>query len=218
MSVEIPDQLLNGYRVFRGGRLKTEQERYRVLADGQSPKVMIIGCADSRVDPATIFSAHPGELFVVRNVAALVPPYEEGGTYHGTSAALEFAVDHLLVDHIVVMGHGMCGGCAAALTAVKDRPVGQFIGPWVGQLEGLADTILEQLSDEEPDVHQRAMEHGSVRQSVEHLREFNFVTEAEEKRGLRLHGAWFSIGDAELQWLDQETGSFEPVREIVEAA
>ena len=137
---EIPAGLAAGYRRFRRERYAAEAERYRALASGQRPRTMVIACADSRADPATIFSAAPGELFVVRNVAALVPPFEEGGGYHGTSAAIEFAVTELAVPDIVVMGHGLCGGIAAALA---ERPRGRFIGPWVELLAGLREELLQ---------------------------------------------------------------------------
>ena len=132
----------DGRFIARAGRYQHEVERYLSLAAGQQPHTMIIGCADSRVDPATIFAAGPGELFVVRNVAALAPPYEESIGYHGTSAALEFAVDGLGVAQIVVMGHSFCGGVQAALAAAEDRPVGRFIRPWVELLSEKRDALL----------------------------------------------------------------------------
>ena len=125
----VPPELLAGYSRFRQDSFAREARRYRALASMQSPRTMVIGCADSRVDPATIFSAAPGELFIVRNIAALVPPFEETGTYHGTSAAIEFAVRSLNVEIIVVLGHGMCGGISAALAAAEQRPVGRFVEP-----------------------------------------------------------------------------------------
>ena len=211
MTLSIPPELHQGYRAFRAGRYATEADRFRALADGQSPKVMIIGCADSRVDPATIFSAAPGELFVVRNVAALVPPYEEEGIYHGTSAALEFAVTRLGVESIVVLGHGMCGGVTAALAASEDRTIGRFIGPWVSQLSGVRDTLLEQATDVPPEEHQHALEHLSIKYSLDNLSGFPFVQDAVNHNTLSLHGAWFSIAEGELHWLDPNTGTFQAV-------
>src|SRR5438552_18266979 len=131
-------QLIEGYRRFRANDWEHERERWSELAEGQSPQVMILSCADSRVDPAQIFDARPGEMFVVRNIAALTPPYETTSGYHGVSAALEFAVTQLEVEEILVMGHGMRGGCSAALTGTFDdrRPGhGQFIADWVRMLE-----------------------------------------------------------------------------------
>ena len=123
--------MIEGYRSFRRGIYKEQAQLYETLAAGQNPNVMLIGCADSRAEPSDIFNAAPGQLFVVRNVANLVPPYETGGGQHGVSAALEFAVTALEVEHIVIMGHGGCGGVQASLSAAADRPVGQFRDPWV---------------------------------------------------------------------------------------
>ena len=211
MTLSMPPDLFAGYSAFRAQRYAAEADRFRSLAEGQSPKVMVIGCADSRVDPATIFSAAPGELFVVRNVAALVPPYEEAGVYHGTSAALEFAVTGLQVENIVVLGHGMCGGITAALAAAENRAIGQFIGPWVNQLSGVRDTLLEQATDVTPEGRQNALEHLSIKYSLENLSGFPFVQDAIDRNVLALHGAWFSIAEGELHWLDRDTGTFDAV-------
>src|SRR3954467_15836926 len=137
-------QLIEGYRRFRETGWARERERWAQLAEGQSPKVMIIACADSRVDPAQIFDARPGEMFVVRNIAALAPPYETSRGFHGVSAALEFAVTQLDVGEILVMGHGLCGGCAAALTGQfddTDPGEGHFIADWVRMLDGARDKV-----------------------------------------------------------------------------
>src|SRR5881227_2514556 len=131
-------RLIEGNRRFRQTDWSRERERWAGMAEGQSPRVMILSCADSRSDPAQIFDARPGEMFVVRNIAALAPPYETSGGYHGVSSALEFAVTQLNVGEILVMGHGMCGGCAAGLTGqFDDMPHGEghFIGDWVGMLK-----------------------------------------------------------------------------------
>jgi carbonic anhydrase len=209
--MKIPAELVAGYRRFRAKRFVEEAERYRTLAQGQQARTMIIACADSRVDPASIFSAAPGELFVVRNVAAIVPPCEETGTYHGTSAAIEFAVVGLGISNIVVMGHGMCGGIAAALAAAEHRPVGRFIGPWVELLAGIRDEVVQQLPAAEALKRQRTLEQMAVRHSLRNLATFDFVTKALDKGRLALHGAWFSISEGELQWLDGSTGEFERI-------
>lgn len=206
----IPKALATGYDLFRRERFPGEVQRYQALAEGQNPETMVIACADSRVDPATIFQASPGELFVVRNVAALVPPCEANGSYHGTSAAIEFAVTGLGVKSIVVLGHGQCGGVAASLRAAGAGPVpGVFIGPWVALLSNVRDQLLEyrpQLSAAE---RQQALEHLAIKQSLINLTTFPFVTAAIERGALELHGAWFSIGQGELRWLDSEMGTFE---------
>jgi carbonic anhydrase len=204
----IPAGLATGYRRFRAERYAVEAERYRALAKGQRPKTMIIGCADSRADPATIFSAAPGELFVVRNVAALVPPFEEGGGYHGTSAAIEFGVSELAVPEIVVMGHGLCGGVAAALS---ERPAGRFIGPWVELLAGLRAQLQSGQTLDLPE-QRKVFEQMAVRYSLQNLLRFPFVEAAVEAGRVRLYGAWFAIAEGELEWLDAASGEFEPIR------
>ena len=208
--MKIPKDLAAGYHRFREERFAVEAERYRALAQGQRPRTMVIACADSRVDPAGIFSAAPGEMFIVRNVAALVPPYEESGTYHGTSAAIEFAVERLEVTNIVVMGHGLCGGIAAALAATDNRPVGRFIGPWVDLISGIRDTMLGQSPACPACDHQKALEHLAVQHSLRNLGTFPFVRAAVASGRLALHGAWFSIAEGELQWLDAH-GNFDPI-------
>ena len=133
--------LLAGYRRFRENRYESERGRWKELAEGQSPRAIIIACSDSRADPATIFDTDPGEIFVVRNVANLVPPFETGGGRHGVSAALEFAVTQLNVPEIVVMGHERCGGIQAALTGCfHDAPAGEggFVAAWMSQIDGPA--------------------------------------------------------------------------------
>ncbi len=210
--MKIPTELAAGYRRFRKERFAIEAERYRALEAGQRPRTMVIGCADSRVDPASIFSAAPGELFVIRNVAALVPPCEETGTHHGTSAAVEFAVNQLGVRNIVVMGHGMCGGIAAALAAAEHRPVGRFIAPWVGLISGVRDDLLKRSGSADPEARQKELERLAIQQSLRNLTSFPFVASAMRDAALTLHGAWFSIGEGELLWLNGHTGTFERVQ------
>lgn len=208
MSADVPRPLLDGYRRFRREHFPGEVERFRRLAGGQSPHTMVIGCADSRVDPATIFSAAPGELFVVRNVANLVPPPDPTAGYHGTSAALEFAVTGLHVGAIVVLGHGLCGGVAAAIETAERQPAGDYIAPWVALLaearaEVLADAKLRTQAE-----RQRALERRGIRHSLANLRRFPFVKTALDDGRLKLHGAWFSIAEGTLHWLDHESGAF----------
>ena len=173
---------------------------------------MIIACADSRVSPSTIFSAAPGELFVVRNVAALVPPAEDGGSYHGTSAAIEYAVTGLKVSNIVVMGHGMCGGVSACLAAAEGKPVGQFIGKWVELLAPACEQVIETIPSNDMSGRQLLLERLGIQRSMTNLLTFRFVDEAVNAGRLRLHGAWFSIAVGALYWLDQVTGAFEQVQ------
>ena len=209
--IDIPTQLLEGYRLFRRDLYPIHDSLYRNLSENQSPRTMIIACADSRVDPAAIFSAGPGDLFVVRNVANLIPPCESGGTYHGTSAALEFAVTGLQVQHIVIMGHAFCGGIKACLDEAESRPVGQFIGPWVGIASAARDAVLSRQRSADAKTRQRELELESIKHSITRLKEYPFVAEAIQGRGMEIHGAWFSIADGELFWLDQRNDRFTSV-------
>jgi carbonic anhydrase len=204
---EDAQDLIAGYRRFRANRFREARDLFRRLRDGQEPATMIIACADSRADPAMIFDAAPGELFTVRNVAALIPPYDESGGLHGVSAALEFAVTRLKVKQIVVMGHGGCGGIAASLAAAADRPVGRFIAPWVEIAAEARDAVLRDESIPRAD-WQEAVEHGAVGQSLANLLSFPFVRSAYERGELNMDGAWFSIGRGELHWRNPETGAF----------
>ena len=207
------ETLMAGYRRFRATRWPEERQEYETLSNaGQAPRVMIIGCADSRVDPATIFDTGPGEIFVVRNVANLVPPYEAGGGRHGVSAAVEFAVTTLRVSDIIVMGHGGCGGVNACLSAGHGHPVGEFIAPWVEIMAPARARVLETLgADADPATLVSALEHEAIGCSIDNLRSFAFVREAIEADALALHGAWFAVASGELHWRDPLTGQFDIV-------
>jgi carbonic anhydrase len=205
--------LIDGYRRFREFGWGRERERWSQLAEGQAPKVMIIACSDSRVEPAQIFDASPGEMFVVRNVAALVPPYETGGGYHGVSAALEFAVTQLQVEEIIVMGHGFCGGCAAALSGQfdgADLGEGGFIAHWIDMLHEARDKVRARHSEPLQRPAFRDMELEGVRVSLANLRTFPWVREREAAGTLKLRGAFFAISDGVLHLLDEASGSFAP--------
>ena len=208
-SQPLSERLSAGYRRFRAGHYRDERERYEQLArEGQKPRTMIVACSDSRSAPETIFNAGPGELFVVRNVAALVPVYAPDAKRHGASAALEFAVLGLEVESIVVMGHGRCGGVAAALDPASRLTDTDFIGAWVADLRTL-DERTPALTAGGPAERQRLIEHLSVQQSLEHLRTFPWIAEREQAGRLTLHGAWFDISLGELhalsgsEWLAQ---------------
>jgi carbonic anhydrase len=205
-------KLIEGYRRFREQHWAEERERWAELAEGQNPQVMILACADSRSDPAEIFDARPGEMFVARNIAALAPPYETSSGFHGISAALEFAVTQLEVGEILVMGHGMCGGCSAALTGVFDdrRPgQGQFIADWVRMLDRARDKVRARHTELD-----RAafldMEQEAVKVSLANLRTFPWIAERERNGRLKLHGAHFSIAEGRLYILDEAEDVFRP--------
>ena len=187
----------------------SQRDRYIELADqGQRPDTMVIACCDSRAAPETIFNAGPGELFVMRNVANLVPPYAPDGEFHATSAALEFAVQSLRVKNIVVIGHGRCGGINAALD-IESEPLspGDFIGKWISMLSPLAEQVRESelLTAAE---RQTAMERISIRSSISNLLTFPCIRVLHERGKLALHGAWFDISSGELWVMDPETGDF----------
>jgi carbonic anhydrase len=206
-------RLIEGYRRFRQTAWQRERERWSELADGQSPKVMILSCADSRVDPAEIFDARPGEMFVVRNIAALAPPYETSPGFHGVSAALEFAVSQLEVGEILVMGHGLCGGCAAALTGQFDDTEpgeGHFIADWVQMLHQARDVVRARHQELDRDAFLE-MEQEAVKVSLANLRTFPWIASREQAGSLKLHGAHFSIAEGRLYVLDEAEGEFRPV-------
>jgi carbonic anhydrase len=207
------NRLIEGYHRFREKDWEHERERWSELAEGQSPRVMILSCADSRVDPAQIFDARPGEMFVVRNIAALAPPHETSRGFHGVSAALEFAVTQLKVSEILVMGHGLCGGCAAALTGQFDETEpgeGHFIADWVRMLSGARDEVKARH-----EALDRAafleMEREAVKVSLANLRTFPWIAERERAGELKLHGAHFSISEGKLYVLDEAEAEFRPV-------
>jgi carbonic anhydrase len=206
---DLPDHLLSGYRNFMKGRYASETERYRSLArEGQAPETMVIACCDSRAAPEVIFDAGPGELFVVRNVANLVPPYAPDGEFHSTSAALEFAVQQLKVKNIVVIGHGRCGGVGAALApAAEPLSPGDFIGKWMSLLAPAAEAVTGNtlLTKSE---RQTSLERISIRYSIANLRTFPCVRILEQKGRLALSGAWFDISTGELWVMDRSTGDF----------
>ena len=204
-----PEHLIQGYASFLSGRFAREQSRYSELAKtGQSPTTMIIACCDSRSAPETIFDAGPGELFVLRNVANMVPPYQPDGGQHGTSAAIEFAVVSLEVSNIVVMGHGRCGGIHAALSpSAKPLDAGDFIGKWMSML-GPVSAQVGQNALMTPAERQTALERISIRNSIGNLRTFPYVAKLEAEGKLALHGAWFDISTGELWVMDPDTGDF----------
>ena len=200
--------LVEGYRRFRGDGYVKQKARFDALSqDGQSPPVMIISCCDSRVDPAAIFDTEPGQIFALRNVANLVPPYETGGGLHGASAAIEFGVLGLNVRHIIVLGHGQCGGITAALKGANLGLEGaNFVENWMDIISESREQIVEQA----PENPQRALELEAIKVSLANLRSFPFIAAREAAETLRLHGAWFAIADGLLHVLNEVNGEFEP--------
>lgn len=206
-----PRELIAGYRAFATHRLPTEQSRYRELSErGQSPETMVIGCCDSRVSPEVIFDAGPGELFVVRNVANLVPPYAPDGEAHGVSAALEFAVQVLRVKNIVVLGHAQCGGIKALVQDPEPLSPGDFIGKWMSILSPALETTKHHHHEDDHDFISR-VEQQAVLTSLENLMTFPCVRILAERGKLQLHGAYFGVAKGSLSVLDKTTGEFAKV-------
>ena len=210
-----PQHLLDGYRTFATQRLPTEQTRYRELSErGQSPAVMVVGCCDSRVSPEAIFDAGPGELFVVRNVANLVPVYQPDSGTHGVSAALEYAVSVLRVKHIVVLGHAQCGGIRAFIDNAAPLSPGDFIGKWMAMFVKPGE-VVEQREHETMQDFTVRIEKAAVFRSLENLTTFPFVQAPVERGALQLHGAYFGVAEGSLFVLDREAKEFIGVRDAI---
>jgi len=209
--MSFPERLVEGYCHFLSGRLVEEQNRYRDLAEsGQSPEIMVIGCCDSRVSPEVIFDARPGELFVVRNVANLVPPYTPDGAQRAVSAALEFAVQALNVKHIVVLGHAQCGGIRAFAEESAPLSPGDFIGHWMALIAPAAKSIGPRGERSLPD-YLTQLEQASMVKTLDNLMTFPCVRILVERGRLELHAAYFGVATGTLSALDRKTGRFEPV-------
>jgi carbonic anhydrase len=216
--ISFPQRLIEGYRTFTSERLPTEQSRYRELSErGQSPEVMVIGCCDSRVSPEVIFDVGPGELFVVRNIANLVPVYQPDGGAHGVSAALEFAVQVLKVKHIVVLGHAQCGGIRAFVDKIEPLTPGDFIGRWMAMFIKLGEKVEQREHETMQDFVTR-IEKAAVFRSLENLMTFPFVKRQVERNELHLHGAYFGVAEGSLFVLDQAAKEFRGVRDLTAGA
>lgn len=211
-DMAFPRRLVDGYRAFCGGRLSTEQDRYRALAEeGQAPDILVIGCSDSRVSPEVIFDARPGELFIVRNVANLVPPYNPDGRHRAVSAALEFAVNGLKVGHIVVLGHAHCGGISAFADPGAPLSSGDFIGKWMELIRPASNAVgpPEQFPDKR--AYLTRLEQASVVGTLTNLRTFPWIAARVAEGRLRLHGAYFGVATGALLVFDPLSGAFRPL-------
>lgn len=203
--------LVEGYRRFKAIGWQLQRQRWNELAEKQSPKLMVIACSDSRVDPTLIFDTNPGEIFVVRNVANMVPPFETTPGRHGVSAALEFAVTQLEIPEIVVLGHQDCGGCGAALSQRfenKEPGEGGFIANWISLLDDAREKVVAEHGEGEEALH--ALEHEAVKVSIANLRTFPCIRSRERTGRIALHGAYFAVADGILHLLDEKTGEFHP--------
>jgi len=209
--MSFPPHLLEGFTAFRAGRLRIEQDRYRDLAAaGQSPEVMVVGCCDSRVSPEVIFNARPGELFVVRNVANLIPPYAPDGGAHGVSAALEFGIAALKIKHIVVLGHAHCGGVKAFAEDAEPLSPGDFIGKWMSLMAPALEKVGPRGGRPHAEYLER-LEQANVANSLDNLLTFPRLRKLIERGAVMVHGAYFGVATGELSVLDRETGKFRSV-------
>jgi carbonic anhydrase len=208
-----PENLADRFRRFKQRHFLPNAEQYEELATyGQTPEAMIISCSDSRVDPETIFGAMPGELFVVRNVANLIPPYETGGKFHGVSAAIEFAALNLRVKNLIVMGHSGCGGVKAALDqSAAIQTESQFISRWMSMLDEARLSVLASHQTRPHAEKQHALEKEGVKTSIKNLRTFPFINQLEDKGRLSLHGAYFDIATGTLSVLNHSRNEYFPL-------
>jgi carbonic anhydrase len=206
------EKLMQGYRSYRDESY--EQIRpliENLVARGQHPEVAVIACSDSRVDPAILFQADPGDLFVIRNVANLVPPMEQEGTYHGTSAALEFAVLGLGVKHLMVLGHAHCGGIKSMMAPDSGDNTYSYLPSWVSMLAAAHRRVLATMSQADEEARTRACEQNAVLVSLENLTTFPWVRERVESGALQLHGWYVDIAGPELSAYDGKVGKFIPI-------
>jgi len=197
-----------GFKKFRQEYFDPDEQRFAPLQHGQKPKALLIGCSDSRVDPAILTGCAPGELFVVRNVANLVPPCEHDSQHHGVSAALEYAVCHLEVEHVIILGHSGCGGINALMHGISNGRSAEFIGPWVKIAERGRDRVLTELAGKEPEKQNRACEQAAILISLENLITFPWIDERVKTGKLLLHGWYFDISVGQLYSYSPESAAF----------
>lgn len=204
------NELLQGFQRFRVKSFEPNRDLFNRLAmQGQAPRTLLIGCSDSRVDPAILTDSAPGELFVVRNVANLVPPHETTGRYHGTSAALEFAVCNLQVHNIIILGHSRCGGIKALLEGYGENAEGEgFIAPWVQIAASARDEVLQRWPNTSREFKQRACERAGIRVSLTNLMTFPFIHQRVEEGSLKLYGWYYDLENGELMQYDPEKDRF----------
>lgn len=207
------EKLTDGFKSFRGGDFENRRDTYEHLVDeGQKPKVALIACSDSRVDPTIVLQADPGDLFIVRNVANLVPPYEREGNYHGTSAALEFAVQHLCVDHLIVLGHAHCGGIRSLFDEPKTGTEGNhFVPPWMSLVRSAYLRVQGTMPEATDEMKARVCEQSAVLVSLENLMTFPCIREQVAGGRLRLHGWYIDIRSCALQVYDPVSQNFQMV-------
>ncbi len=208
-------QLVEGYREFRQEYVGDDYAAYRIwAAAAQAPSVIMIACSDSRINPAIVTHAGLGEVFMVNNVANLIPPYKEGkDTHHSTSAALEFAINHLRVKHVIVMGHSQCGGIRALMEGVANATYGgySFIGPWVSIAHEAKERTLQKYPDHSPEEQCGLCERESLLVSLENLRTFPWIKSALDTKMLAIHAWYFNVGSGDMEYYSEKEGKFLPL-------
>jgi len=202
-------KLISGFRRFQRQFFHSDDTLLDQLRRKQTPKVLVIGCSDSRVDPAIITDCRPGDLFVIRNVANLVPPYEPDTHYHGVSSALEYAVRFLEVEHIIILGHSHCGGIDALMRSSEQTPIGEFIDRWVDIARPAKNAVLKDLSKKTSELQCRACEQAAMLISLENLLSFPWITDRVEQGKLAIHGWYFDLEAGEMLSYNPEKGLFE---------
>lgn len=204
-------KLVEGFHDFRDLHFKQNTELFEQLNNGQDPHTLIIACSDSRVDPALLTQAKPGDIFVIRNVANIVPPYEKGGGYHGVSSAIEFAVNHLHIESVVVMGHEKCGGIKALMTGSHDQRPGSFIGSWVQIAAEAKKEVLQEYPHESIDRQVSLCAKKAVLISLENLMSFPFIVERMKSKSIRLYGWFFDLEKGRLLEFDYREKVFKEI-------
>ncbi len=202
-------KFISGFKRFQENWLGSDKTLFESLRKGQSPKAILIGCSDSRVDPAILSDCAPGDLFVVRNVANLVPPCEPDSGRHGVSAALEYAVCHLQVEHVIVMGHSQCGGIKGLMDGICECQEHSFISSWVGIAQKAKERVLREFSDKPAEMQVHACERASILLSLENLMTFPWIKDRVEDEKLFLHGWYFDLQAGTLSGFSQDSGNFE---------
>lgn len=211
----MPDigKFISGFKRFQDNYFGRDRDLYERLKIGQFPRALVVACCDARIDPAVLTGSEPGEIFVVRNVANLVPPREYGGGYHGVSAALEFATCHLGVEHIIVLGHSQCSGIRALMRGSGDCKNGEYVAKWVQIAAPARDKVLRELPQQDFEVQARACEQAAILQSLENLLSFPWIAERVSTGDLTAHGWYFDLDHGELLSYDPTIKAFAPLLE-----
>jgi carbonic anhydrase len=206
------EKFISGFKRFQDNYFGKDRNLYEQLKYGQHPRALVVACCDSRVDPAILTGSDPGDIFVVRNVANLVPPREYGGGFHGVSAALEFAVCHLNVEHIIVLGHSQCGGIGALMRDSGECEGSEYIAKWMRIAEPAREKVLRDLPHETLERQAHACEQAAILQSLENLLSFPWVAERVSIGGISIHGWYFDLGHGELHGYDPALKAFAPLK------